>query len=76
MRVECESSTPTSRPLFKERMAGHNVLELSTTATSCWKKVAGSRCQVGLADPRVRLATLWAHWLTARAQGLPNGYKF
>ena len=47
-----------------------------TTATSRWKKMAGSRYQVGPADPRVRPAPLWAHWLTARDQGLPNGYKF
>ena len=24
MRVECESSTPTPQPLFKEQLAGHH----------------------------------------------------
>ena len=76
MRVECEGSTPTSRPLFKERMAGHRWEELGTTASSRWKKLAKDRCQVGSADPGVWPAPLWAHWPTARAHGFPNSYKF
>ena len=75
MRVECESSTPTPRPLFKGRMAGHHWEELGTTTSSHWRKLTESRCQVGSADPGVRPAPLWAHWLTARAQVLPNGNK-
>ena len=75
MRVEWESSTPTSQPLFKERMAGHHWEELGTTASSRWQKLEVDRCQVGSADPGVRPAPLWALWLTARAQVLPNGNK-
>ena len=75
MRVECEGSTPTSRPLFKERMAGHRWEELGTTASSHWRKLAMSRWMVGSADTVVQLAQPWAHWLTARAQVLTNGNK-
>ena len=75
MRVECESSTPFSWPLFKERMAGHRWEELGTTASSRWQKLEVSRWKVGSADPGVRPATLWALWLAARAQVLPNGNK-
>ena len=75
MRVECESSTPTYRPLFKERMAGHRWEELGTTASNRWIRLTASRWKVGSADTVVRPALLWALWLTARAQVLSNGNK-
>ena len=75
MRVECENSTPTSWPLFKERMDGHRWKELGTTASSHWRKLTASHWKVASADPGVRPAPLWALWLTARAQVLPNGNK-
>ena len=76
MRVECEGSTPTSRPLFKERMAGHRWEELGTTASSRWRKLTESHCQVGSADPGVPPAPLWALWLTALARCPPTVVNF
>ena len=75
MTIEWESSTPTSWPLFIERMAGHRWEELGTTASSHWRKLTASHFQVESADLGVLPAPLWAHWLTARAQVLPNGNK-
>ena len=76
MRVECVSSTPTPRPLFKDQMAGHLGDALSTTASSHCRKLAGYNGQVESADPWGRPTHLWACWLTTRAQVLPNGYVF
>jgi len=57
-------------------MAGHRWEKLGTMASSRWKKLTCSNGQVGSADPMVWPAPLWALWLTARAQVLPNGTMF
>ena len=55
MRVECESSTLTPRPLFKGRMAGHRWRRQASTASGRWRKVGPLAVGVGSADPRVQL---------------------
>ena len=59
MRVECESSTPTPRPLFKERMAGHRWRRQASTASDRWRKVGPLAVGKGPADPRVRPNPRW-----------------
>jgi len=76
MRVEGESSTPTLRPLFKEQMARHNGRRQATTARSRWQKLTVANGQVGSGDPTGRSTPLWAHWLRARVQVLPNDSFF
>ena len=75
MRVECENSTPTPRPLFKERMAGHHWEKLGTTASDRWKRLGPLAIGKGPADPRVRLNPRWATLLKARAHCPSNGQK-
>ena len=75
MRVECESSKLTPRPLFKERLAGHRWEKPGTTASDSWKKLGPLAVGRGPADPRVRLNPRWAHLLTARAHCPSNGQK-
>jgi hypothetical protein len=50
MRVECESSTPTPRPLFKEQMAGHRLERHASMASDRWRRVGPLAIGVGSAD--------------------------
>ena len=75
MRVECESSTPTPRPLFKGRMAGHCWEKPGTTASDRWKRLGPLAVGRGPTDPRVRPNPRWATLLTARAHCPSNGQK-
>ena len=75
MRVECENSTPTPRPLFKERMAGHHWEKLGTTASDRWKRLGPLAVGRGAADPRVRPNPRWATLLIVRAHCPSNGQK-
>ena len=75
MRVEIESSTLTSRPLFKERMAGHRWRRQASTASDRWRRVGPLAIGRGSADPRVRPNPRWAPLLIARAHCPSNGQK-
>ena len=75
MRVECESSKLTPRPLFKERMAGHRWERPGSTASDRWKRLGPLAVGRGPADPRVRPNPRWATLLTARAHCPSNGQK-
>ena len=75
MRVECESSTPTPRPLFKWRMAGHHWKKPGTMASDRWKKLGPLAIGRGPANCRVRPSPRWATLLTARAHYPSNGQK-
>ena len=75
MRVECESSTPIPRPLFKGRMAGHRWEKPGTTASDRWKRLGPLSVGRGPADPRVWPNLRWATLLTARAHCPSNGQK-
>ena len=75
MRVECESSKLTPRPLFKGRMAGHRWERPGSTASDRWKKLGPLAVGRGPADPRVRPNPRWAPLLTARAHCPSNGHK-
>ena len=74
MRVECESSTLTPRPLFKERMAGHHWRGQASAASDHWRRVGPLAVGRGPAEPRVRSNPRWAPLLTARAHCLSNGH--
>ena len=75
MRVECESSKLTPRPLFKERMAGHRWRGHTSPASDRWRMVGPLDIGRGPADPRVRPNPRWATLLTARAHCPSNGQK-
>ena len=75
MRVECESSKLTPRPLFKGRMAVHRWERPVSMASDRWKKLGPLAVGRGPADPRVRPNPRWAHLLTARAHCPSNGEK-
>ena len=75
MRVECESSKLTPRPLFKERMAGHRWRRHASTDSDRWRRVGPLAVGRGSADPRVRPNPRWPTLLTARAHYLSNGHK-
>ena len=75
MRVECESSKLTPRPLFKERLAGHHGEKPGTTASDRWKKLWPLAVGRGPADPRVRPNPRWAPLLTARVHYPSNSHK-
>ena len=75
MRVECESSKLTPRPLFKERMAGHRWRKPATMASDRWKKLGPLAVGRGLADPRIWPNPRWAPLPTARAHCPYNGQK-
>ena len=75
MRVECESSKLTPRPLFKERLAGHHWEKPGTTASDRWKKLWPLAVGRGPADPRVWPNHRWATLLTARAHCPSNSKK-
>ena len=75
MRVECESSTPIPRPLFKGRMAGHRWEKPGTTASDRWKRLGPLAVGRGPADARVRPNHRWATLLIARAHCPSNGQK-
>ena len=57
MRVECESSKLTPRPLFKGRMAGHRWERPGSTGSDRWKKLGPLAVGRRPADPRVRPET-------------------
>ena len=73
MRVECESSTLTPRPLFKGRMAVHHWRSQTSMASDRWRRVGPLAVGRGSADPRVRPNPRWATLLTARAHCPSNG---
>ena len=75
MRVECESSTLTPRPLFIGRMVGHRSRRQASMASDCWGKGGPLAIGKGPADPRVRPNPRWPTLLTARAHYLSNGHK-
>jgi len=74
MRIECESSTPTSRPLFKERMAGHRWRRPATTASDRRRRMGPLAVGKGPTDPRVWPNPRWLTQLTARAHCPSNGH--
>ena len=74
MRVECESSKLTPRPLFKERMAGHRWKRQASTAIDRWRRMGPLAIGKGPADPRVRPNPRWPTLLTARAHCPCNGH--
>ena len=51
MRVECESSTPTSRPLFKGRMARHHWRRQDSMASDRWRRMGQLAVGRGSAEP-------------------------
>ena len=74
MRVECESSTLTPRPLFKERMARHRWKGQASTASDHWRRMGPLAIGRGSADPRVRPNPRWLTLLTGRAHCPSNGH--
>ena len=74
MRVECESSTLTPRPLLKGRMARHCWRRQASTASDCWTKVGPLAVGVGPADPRVRPNPRWPTLQIARAHCFSNSH--
>ena len=74
MRVECESSKLTPRPLFKGRMAGHRWEKPDTTASDRWKKLGPLVVGRGPADPRVRPNPRWPTLQIARAHCFSNSH--
>ena len=76
MRVECENSKLTPRPLFKERMVRHRWKKPVTTASDRWKKLGPLAVGRGPADPRVRPNPRWAPLLTARPTALLTVINF
>ena len=75
MRVECETSKLTPRPLFKERMAGHRWREQTSTASDHWRRMGPLAFGKGPAGPRVRPNPRWPTLLTARVHCPSNGQK-
>ena len=75
MRAECESLTPTPRPLFKERMARHRWVKPGTTASDRLKRLGPLAVGRGPADPRVWPNPRWAPLLIARVHCPSNGQK-
>ena len=74
MRVECESSTLTPRPLFKERMSRHRWKGQASTASDHWRRMGPLAIGRGSADPRVRPNPRWPSLLIARAHYPSNGH--
>ena len=60
MRVECESSTLTPRPLFKERMSRHRWKGQASTASDRWRRMGPLAVGRESTDPRVRPNPSWA----------------
>ena len=75
MRVECESSKLTPRPLFKGRMTGHHWKRPASTASDRWKKLGPLAVGRGPTDPRARPNPRWAPLLIARAHCPSNSKK-
>ena len=74
MRVECESSKLTPRPLFKGIMAGHGRRRPASTASDRWRRMGPLAVGKGPVDPRVRPNPRWPTLLTARAHCSSNGH--
>ena len=74
MRVECESSKLTPRPLFKERMAGHRWRRQASTASDRWRRMGPLAFGSGSANPRVWANPRWPTLLIARAHCPSNGH--
>ena len=75
MRVECESSKLTPRPLIKGRMAGHRWERPGSTASDRWKRLGPLAVGRGPADLWVRPNPRWATLLTGKAHCPSNGQK-
>ena len=60
MRVECESSKLTPRPLFKGRVAGHHWRRQASMASDRWRRVGPLAVGKGPANPRVWPNPRWA----------------
>ena len=74
MRVECESSKLTPRPLFKGRISGHRRERPGSTASDRWKRLGPLAVGRGPANPRVRPNPRWPTLPTARAHCPSNGH--
>ena len=75
MRVECESSKLTPRPLFKGRMARHRWRRPASMSSDRWRRMGPLAFGRGSANPRVWPNPRWPTLLIARAHCPSNGQK-